>query len=162
MPTNAAIVGGSALGVWFCERYGFRSGLVVGFGLFIAALLTLSRLSVGGPYVWTVLPGILLLGLGLGIAPVAASIAGTARIEASEQGLASGLLNTAARLGTAFGLALLVSLSSFRTETFAGPGGEAAALVEGFRWAFYGGAALALAGLLLALFALPKPEREER
>jgi len=56
-------------------------------------------------------------------------------------------------------LALLVSLSSFRTDTFAaGVGGEvtAAALVEGFRWAFYGGAGLALFGLLLALWIFGK------
>lgn len=151
LPTNVAIVAGSALGVWLNERCGAKVGLVTGLTLLVGALLAHARVSVGGAYVWTVLPGIVLLGLGLGVASVAANIAGTARVSATEQGLASALLNMAARLGTALGLALLVSVSSFRTETFAGAGGEAEALVAGFRWAFYGGAGLALFGLLLAL-----------
>lgn len=149
LPTNVAIIAGSALGVWLNERCGSKVGLVTGLGLLVGALLAHARVSVGGPYSWTVLPAVVLLGPGLGVASVAANITGTARVPATEQGLASGLLNTSARLGTALGLALLVSLSSFRTETLAGVGGEAEALVEGFRWAFYEGAEMAFVGLLL-------------
>jgi hypothetical protein len=130
--------------------------------LLVGALLAHARLSVGGPYVWTVLPGIVLLGLGLGVASVAANIAGTTGVPSRNQGLASGLLNTAARVGTALGLALLVSLSSFRTETFAaGTGDEVtAALVAGFRWAFYGGAGMAFLGVALALLLSGKRLRD--
>ena len=85
LPTNAAIALGSALGVRLSEGHGYRFGLVTGLGLLLGAPLALSTLSVGGPYALTVLPGLLLLGLGLGVGSVAANVAGTARGAASEQ-----------------------------------------------------------------------------
>jgi MFS family permease len=63
------------------------------------------------------------------------------------QGLGSGLLNSAAQVGTALGLAVLIPLA---VHTGAGDGGDPAALVGGYRWAFVGAAALALVGALLA------------
>jgi hypothetical protein len=70
--------------------------------------------------------------------------------------LASGLLNAAAEVGYVLGLALLVPLSAARTESVAGglvhP--PDAALVDGFRWAFYAGAALAVLGALVALMLI--------
>jgi hypothetical protein len=53
---------------------------------------------------------------------VASTAAGTAAVAAAEQGLASGLLNTAAQLGTALGIAALVTVAAARTTTLAGPG----------------------------------------
>jgi hypothetical protein len=67
--------------------------------------------------------------------------------------LASGLLNASAEVGYVLGLALLVPLSAARTDSVAGGAAHPtdAALVEGFRLAFYAGAVLAFLGALTAL-----------
>jgi hypothetical protein len=67
-----------------------------------------------------------------------------------------GLLNASAEVGYVLGLALLVPLSAARTDSVAGEVAQPpdAALVEGFRSAFYAGAALAVLGALIALFLI--------
>jgi MFS family permease len=99
--------------------------------------------------------GFVLLGLGLGTASVASTAKGTAAVPAERQGLASGVLNTAAQVGTALGLAVLVSIASARTGalTPAGAAPTAAAVVDGYRWAILAGLAVtvAAAGLLAAV-----------
>ena len=76
-----------------------------------------------------------LIGGGLGVASVASTAAGTAA-DADRPGLASGLLNTAAQLGSALGLALLV----------------APAAAAGFAWGWAGAAAVAVAAALAIAF----------
>ena len=83
--------------------------------------------------------------MGLTVASVAATFAGTARLGANEQGLASGLLNTSAQVGTALELAALVALSATRTEVSLAAGVPSAeALVSGLRLAFLTGGGLAM------------------
>jgi hypothetical protein len=94
------------------------------------------------PALPSMLGGFLLLGAGLGVASVASTARGTAAADAADQGLASGLLATAAQLGTALGLATIVPLASARTEAL---GGGAAAQVAGFELGFQLAAALAAA-----------------
>ncbi len=73
-----------------------------------------------------------------------------------KRGLASGLLNTSAEVGYVLGLAVLVPLAAARTDSLAKGTAHPpdAALVEGFRWAFYAGAALAVLGALVALMLI--------
>jgi MFS family permease len=71
----------------------------------------------------------------------------TAAVPAAAQGLASGLLNTAAQVGTALGLAALVTVASARAGALTPPGARpsAAAVVDGYRWAILAGLAVTLA-----------------
>jgi hypothetical protein len=93
------------------------------------------------------------MGLGVGLSAVASTTAGTSALGGEKRGLASGLLNASAEVGYVLGVALLVPLSAARTDSMAEGIAHPpdAALVEGFRWAFYAGAALAVLGALTAL-----------
>jgi MFS family permease len=92
-----------------------------------------------------------LSGLGLGVASVASTAMGTAAVPAAAQGLASGLLNTAAQVGTALGLAALVTVASARTGALTPPGARpsAAAVVDGYRWAILAGLAVTVAAAVV-------------
>jgi hypothetical protein len=93
------------------------------------------------------------MGLGVGLSAVASTTAGTSALGGEKRGLASGLLNASAEVGYVLGLALLVPLSAARTDSVAVSIVQPsdAALVEGYRWAFCAGAALAVLGALAAM-----------
>lgn len=134
------------------DRAGYARAMAAGMGTVVVGLLLLARLSPTGAYATTLLPGLALWGLGLGVAQVGIVGAATAGAGMAERGVAAGLVNTSAQLGTAVGLALLVGIAAARTEAVAG--GEAAsagALVAGYRWALWGGAGLAGVGALVAV-----------
>ena len=99
-----------------------------------------------------VLVGAALSGLGLGCASVASTARGTSAMEKGKRGLASGLLNTAAQVGTALGLAALLAIAGAYTGALSG-GSEpkVEALVAGYRLAFLVAAGVASLGVLAAL-----------
>ena len=77
----------------------------------------LARAPVDGSYVTDVLPSMILLGFGAGIAFNPVLLAAMSDVEPEESGLASGIVNTAFMMGGALGLAVLASLAASRTET---------------------------------------------
>ena len=101
----------------------------------------------------------LLLGAGAGIAFNPVLLAAMGDVEPHESGLASGVVNTSFMMGGALGLAVLVSLSTARTESLAAGGAAPLeALNGGFQLAFAVGAvAAALAALVGGVFLRPKP-----
>jgi EmrB/QacA subfamily drug resistance transporter len=152
LPANLAIVVGSSLGSALTTRQGLRRTLVIGMAVIVGSLLLLMRLALGSSYLLGLLPGLSLLGLGLGIVGVAVNVGGVEQVEREEHGLAWGLINTSARVGTALGLALLVTIAAARTAAFA-PGSEVAdaAALAGYQAAFGAAALLALIGGLAAV-----------
>jgi predicted MFS family arabinose efflux permease len=121
-------------------------------GLMLAALglALFGRAPVAGQFVADVLPGMVLLGLGAGIAFNPMLLVAMSDVEPSQSGLASGVVNTAFMMGGALGLAVLASVAAAVTASQTGLGVEAsAALNAGYQIAFKVGAAFAaLAGLL--------------
>jgi hypothetical protein len=109
----------------------------------------LSSISLDGSYLVTLLPGLIMEGLGLSIVQVSVTIAGLEGVHMDERGLASGLLSMESQIGTAIGLALLVTIATLRTNVVIGLS-SVAALVAGFQWAFYAGTVLGVVGLLIA------------
>ena len=79
-------------------------------------------------------------------------------VREEEKGLASGLLNSFAQIGTAMGLAVLFTIATARADALAGGKPTVQALVEGYRLAFFTGAGLATVGALVALFVVRKIE----
>ena len=155
LPTNLALVAGAALGGRGADRFGARRTMIGGMVLEVASLLLLARIAVAGSYWATLLPGLICEGLGLGIVQVAAVGAVTTGAAERERGLAAGLFNTAAQIGTAVGLSILVTIATARTGTLTdGAAPTADGLVAGYRWAFLGGGVLALIGLLVAVFVV--------
>ena len=119
----------------------------------VAASLALFALApVDGTYVVHVLPGMVLLGLGAGIAFNPVLLAAMGDVEPHEAGLASGVVNTSFMMGGALGLAVLATLSSTRSQDLRGSGhGTAAALTGGYHLAFWIAAALVCASIVVAL-----------
>src|SRR5919112_765111 len=156
VPFNLAVIAGSFLGSRLTSGIGAR--LAGSSGLFTIAtgVLLLTRLSPESGYPGVLLPGFVLMGLGVGLSAVASTTAGTSSLGGEKRGLASGLLNASAEVGYVLGLAVLVPLSAARTDSVAGDVAHPpdAALVEGFSSAFYAGAALAVLGALIALILI--------
>jgi EmrB/QacA subfamily drug resistance transporter len=136
-------------------RFGIRLPLAVGLGLAGVGLLLFARAPVDGNFVVDVLPAMILLGLGAGMAFNPVLLAAMSDVEPTEAGLASGVVNTSFMMGGALGLAVLASVAASRTDTLLAEGlSEAAALTGGYHVAFFVGAlfafgAAALGGLLL-------------
>ncbi|MGZ4496704.1 MAG: DHA2 family efflux MFS transporter permease subunit [Nocardioides sp.] len=126
-------------------RFGIRAPLTVGLGLAALSLALFARAPVDGAYVVDVLPSMLLLGVGAGIAFNPVLLAAMGDVEPHESGLASGVVNTSFMMGGALGLAVLVSLSDHRTQSLLASGSDpVAALDGGYHWAFAAGAVFAL------------------
>jgi MFS family permease len=123
--------------------------------------LLFARVPVDGNFVVDVLPAMLLLAVGAGIAFNPVLLAAMGDVEPNEAGLASGVVNTSFMMGGALGLAVLASLAASRTETLEASGeSTAAALVGGYHAAFllgavFAAAAAALGGLLLRPHTAP-------
>ncbi len=127
-------------------RFGARHTLVPGLFLIMCSLALFTRAPVGGSWVEHVLPVMLLLGFGAGMAFPALMNLAMSDVEQSEAGLASGLVNTTAQVGAALGLAVLATLSSEHSDSLIADGEPTQqALTSGYHFAFWIGAALVLA-----------------
>jgi EmrB/QacA subfamily drug resistance transporter len=155
LPESLSIAICSAFGAWLTTRLGTRWSMMIGMSVLILSMVLLAQLSVRDGYWHALLPGLVVLGFGLGVASIAATSAGMAQVKAAEQGLVAGLLNTAAQLGTALGLALLDIIATSATAILKSSGyTDATALVAGFRWAFFVSVVVAVVGVLLAVFVI--------
>jgi EmrB/QacA subfamily drug resistance transporter len=149
-------------------RFGIRLPLAVGLGFAGLGLLLFARAPVDGNFVVDVLPAMVLLGLGAGMAFNPVLLAAMSDVEPQDAGLASGVVNTAFMMGGALGLAVLASVAAARTDSLLASGdSQAAALTGGYHLAFLVGAifafaAAALGGLLLrqGAYAAAHPEME--
>jgi EmrB/QacA subfamily drug resistance transporter len=143
-------------------RAGVKPILAVGMGLLGGGLAYFTQVSPDGSYVGDLLPGFLLIGVGLGFSFVPISIAALAGITGRDAGLASGLINTSQQIGGALGLAVLATVSTTRTENLLADGSDPAhALTSGFQLAFWVGVGLAAASLIATLVALRRSDLEQ-
>jgi EmrB/QacA subfamily drug resistance transporter len=168
LPFSAGIAAGATIARKLVPRVGVRVVPLIGLALGAAGMVVLVRLPVHGRYVSNLLPGLLPLGLGLGLTFVPMTLAGTSEVSAEDAGLASGLLNTAQQVGGSIGLAVLSTLAASRTKALLhGPvsaGSLPAARVSGFHVAFIAaaillGAAWTVAALQLRTRRVHEPRR---
>jgi EmrB/QacA subfamily drug resistance transporter len=139
-------------------RYGIRKPLATGLLLASAGLLLLVRAPVDGSFVTDVLPSMILLGLGAGMAFNPVLLAAMGDVDPAEAGLASGVVNTSFMMGGAVGLAVLASVAASRTSTLVAAGhSEVAALTGGYHVAFLLGAIFAAAAAVLGATLLREP-----
>jgi EmrB/QacA subfamily drug resistance transporter len=143
-------------------RFGARQVLVPGMVLVAAALALFTRVPVDGVYVRDVLPVLVLLALGIGVAfPALMTIAMSGATQ-EDAGLASGLVNTTAQVGGALGLAVLATLSTTRSADLRGAGDSvASSLVGGYHLAFVIGAALVVAAIAVGVTVLQQEPRPD-
>src|SRR6266480_37695 len=158
-----AVAGGaiitSAIAAQLVNRIGVKPALLIGMVSLTAGLLYFTQVSVHGSYVRDLLPGFLLVAVGLGFSFVPISIAALAGIEAHEAGLASGLINTTQQIGGALGIAALSAIATSRTtDAVAGGATKSSALVTGFHGAFWAGVIIAAVGVVAALTLIRRDE----
>src|SRR4029453_11111756 len=97
-------------------------------------------------------PGFLILGVAIPFAFVPITIAALAGTKTQEAGLASGVIKPAQQIGGAVGIAILSTIAVTTTDN-ASPGTPVpTALTDGFVNAFWAGAAIAFAGVLVSIF----------
>jgi MFS family permease len=151
----------SAVAAQLVTRIGVKPVLVVGMTFLTAGLVYFTQVSVGGSYVGDLLPGFLLIGIGIGFSFVPISIAALAGVHDSEAGLASGLINTSQQIGGALGIAALSTIATSQTSDALTAGTELPlALVDGFTAAFIAGVVIAGLGIVAALVLIRREELE--
>jgi EmrB/QacA subfamily drug resistance transporter len=137
-------------------RLGVRHSLGMGMLLIAAGLTLFARAPINGTFWFDVLPGMLLVGMGGGMASTPLLLAAMSDVDEAESGLASGVVNTAFMMGGAVGLALLVGLAAERTDALQRLGLEpVAALNGGYHFAFLIGAMLALTAAAIGISIAP-------
>jgi MFS family permease len=156
LPANL-IMGAFSLGISakLVMRFGVKLPLTAGLSLAAAGLLLFARAPVGGHFVVDVLPSMILLGFGAGIAFNPVLLAAMGDVEPRDSGLASGLVNTSFMMGGALGLAVLASIAASRTSHLVASGhSRVAALDAGYHTAFLIGALFAVVAAVLGAVLL--------
>jgi EmrB/QacA subfamily drug resistance transporter len=135
------------------NRVGVKPTLIFGMSMLTLGLLSFTQVSAGGSYWADLFPGFLILGVAIPFAFVPITIAALAGTKPQEAGLASGLINTSQQVGGALGIALLSTIAVSTTDDeVAGGTALPTALTDGFVNAFWAGAAIAFAGVLVSIF----------
>jgi len=145
----------SGIAAQLVNRVGVKPVLVVGMAALTGGLVWFTQVSVGGSYWVDLLPGFLMVAVGLGFSFVPISIAALAGVQPSEAGLASGLLNTSQQIGGALGIAALSAIATSTTTGDLKTGtAPAIALTNGFQDAFIAGAIVGVVGILVSIFVV--------
>ncbi|MGP4103808.1 MFS transporter [Nonomuraea sp. KM90] len=149
-PSSLMAIVGSTLATRLAAHVQPRAIAVGGLAAVGVAEILLAQITPASSYVVGILPGYLIFGIGLGAAFVGSSIVATSGIAADDQGVVSGLLNTAQQVGIAVGVAALVTAAVAHTANLPTPD-TAAALVSGYRLGLLISAAVAGVGALAIL-----------
>ncbi|HWB23500.1 MAG TPA: MFS transporter [Gaiellaceae bacterium] len=149
VPVTVGIVVGAGAAQSLIRTIGPRALPVIGIAMAALGLILLSRISVHGSYLTGLLPGLVVMSIGMGLTFVPVTLIATTGIDQGDAGLASGLFNTSQQVGGALGLAALASIAASATSGDHGAATHAAALVHGFQLAFLAGAGLMLVGIVL-------------
>jgi predicted MFS family arabinose efflux permease len=155
LPLTAALVITSAVAsTRMLPRAGPRPLFAAGMALAAIGLALLAQLGVHANYATQVLPGLTLVGAGLGLVfPPATNIA-TSGVNAADAGVASALVNTAPQVGGSIGTALLSTLAASATSSYL-TGKQPTtnllthAAVHGYTTAFWWSAGIFAAGALI-------------
>ncbi len=161
VPFTAGVIIGAGLSQRLVPALGAREVPVIGAALGAVGLLTFLRLTPDSSYVTDLLPGIMLVSVGMGLVFVPITLIATSGVPVDDAGLASGLFNTSQQIGGALGLAVLSTLATNRTsdELSSLSGAPSAAeqgdaLVSGFHVTWAASAILLVAGGALLLLLL--------
>jgi EmrB/QacA subfamily drug resistance transporter len=139
-------------------RFGVKLVMAIGMLLMLGGMIWYTQIPVNGSFVSDLLPGYLLVGVGLPFGFVPVTIAALAGVESREAGLASGMINTTQQIGGAVGVAICSSVYLTHFKNAVRADGPAVALTDGYRLAFWVCAGFALAGLIATLTLIRREE----
>ncbi|HEV7961910.1 MAG TPA: MFS transporter [Actinoplanes sp.] len=141
-------------------RFGARTVVLAGLTPIAVGLALFARVPVHGHYLVDVLPSMVLLGVGAGVAFPALAALAMAEAKPDDAGLASGVFNTTAQVGSALGLAVLATLSAGRYLTLRQGGtSDLVAQTGGYRLALLVASALVLAALAVTITVIRPASR---
>jgi EmrB/QacA subfamily drug resistance transporter len=168
MPMMAVIIPVGAIAqTRLMPRYGARPLVTIGMVLSAAAMVMFTGVGVDSGYVTDILPGLLVMGLGLGLVFAPAMSTATLGVDRGDAGVASALVNTGQQIGGSIGTALLSTLAASAASGFAAGRRPSAELVQlaavhGYTTAFLWSAAIfAIGGLVSwALLSSGAPETD--
>jgi EmrB/QacA subfamily drug resistance transporter len=161
LPMMAVLMPTGAIGqTRLVPRLGARRLVTLGMALGATAMLILTRVSVDSSYATHVLPGLIVMGLGLGLIMAPTISTATFGVERRDAGVASAMVNTGQQIGGSIGTALLSTLASGAARSYGAAHRPAAdlaaqAAVHGYTTAFTWSAAIFAAGALAGWLLLP-------
>jgi predicted MFS family arabinose efflux permease len=169
LPLAFAIIVAAGIASALVTRFGFKYIIAIGMGLSTVGLILFVFLPASGTYVANLLPGMLIVAVGLGFIFVPLQIAAVGGVSREEIGLASGLINASQQVGGAIGLAVLSTISTTRFNnviaadhihvsqvmTLKQQIASAPARVDGYHYAFAASAIVLVIGVILTFVLLP-------
>src|SRR6266511_2727559 len=166
LPLVLSVVAGTQVGGRLVGRVGISRTLAAGMTFGAVGLALYLRLP-ATPSLAILLPGMIVAGLGQGVAFTTMYVAAGTGVARGEQGVASAMASTAQQIGGSVGLAVLVALLSARAVALGGsPAGPTvqppAVLTGALHVTFAAQAAIALLGAAVALFVIGPGERTRR
>ncbi|MDP9016865.1 MAG: DHA2 family efflux MFS transporter permease subunit [Candidatus Eremiobacteraeota bacterium] len=150
-------IGAFSLGwsVQLATRFGARQILIAGSALASVGLGIFALTPPGASYLTAIFPAMLLLGFGMGISFPPLMLFAMSDADANNSGVVSGLLNTTAQIGGAFGLAILATAAAARTQAMLADGStNALALTGGYQVSFAIAAGCLVAATIIAATVL--------
>ncbi len=154
LPLTVAIGIGAGVATKGIPMIGTRPLIVTGALLGAAGVFLLSRVTVHGTYAPDVLPGMMIMGAGLGLTMVGVTHAANGGVPANKAGLAASLITASFQLGSALGLAIFVSIATSRTShLLATHTPHSEALTLGFQRGLFGASIALVVAAAIALRA---------
>ncbi len=138
LATAGTVIPFAGLSQALVTKFGPRPVLAAGLTLITGAMLWYTQIPVHGSFVSDLLPGYLMMGVGMAFAFIPMSIAALAGVAPHEAGLASGLINTSQQVGGALGVAIASTVAFTHMKTLLSTGHDpASAQVSGFSLGFW-------------------------
>jgi EmrB/QacA subfamily drug resistance transporter len=158
--TATIVVTSTTVQTRILQRTGVKPLVAVGMTLAMAAMISFTRLTPGSSYATHVLPGLIVIAVGMGCIFAPSFSTATLGVPRNETGIASAMVNTSQQVGGSVGTALLSTLFASSATSYAAshprvPGLTAVAMVHGYTTAFWWAAGIFGVGLLVALLVLP-------
>lgn len=154
LPMGFAAIASAVVSAQLVTRFGTRPVQFGGTALSVTGLLLLTQADATSSYATSVLPGIMLFGIGIIATGTPASIAAVADVRHDQAGAASGVVNAGYQVGGALGLAVITTLATSHVEGLvAGGAGAQEALVGGFQRGLLVAAVFAAANIAMTMGA---------
>jgi EmrB/QacA subfamily drug resistance transporter len=162
LATAGTVIPFAGLSQWLTTKIGPRPVLAVGLTLITGGMLWYTQIPVEGSFVVHLLPGYLLVGVGMAFSFIPMSIAALAGVRPDEAGLASGLINTTQQIGGAIGVAIAATVAFTHTQTLLEAGhSPPSAATSGFALGFWVIAGISAASVVACLALVRGGEVEQ-
>jgi MFS family permease len=147
VPASLAVIVGSSVSSRLVSKMGLPRPMIGGL-IFVGVAQAVLALAMGLGWIALIVGGLVMTGFGLGVATVASTALGLSNIDSGSEGAASGMLNAAARVGTAIGIAVYGTIAV--AGTLFATSGSTEAVIRGYQIAhILGSAAIGITSVCL-------------